>query len=196
MYKEIKKDELIRNLALLSGIKEPKLREIIEKYGLKTILDNPKLLKATEKQTERFLAILETNKNLNEIAFLEEELIFDKSWVAKEYYSNRLKFLSKEVFEISYLNNNNKLIYTETLFKGTIGECTVYPREVVERVLLHNSTSVIIAHNHPAGTIVPSKSDLDVTKRIKKALDLIDVKLLDHIIVGKTSVSFREDGLL
>ncbi len=103
----------------------------------------------------------------------------------------------QEKFAVCFLNSQNAIIATEVLFEGTLDSSAVYPREVVERVLTLGAGSIIIGHNHPSGNISPSASDRAVTKKLKTALDAIDISLLDHIIVGgKQFFSFSDHHLL
>jgi len=91
------------------------------------------------------------------------------------------------------LDNQNRLLAHETLFHGTISSTVVYPREVVKAALRHNAAAVILAHNHPSGFAEPSDADRNITERLKKALILVEVRLLDHLVVGsKEIVSFAE----
>lgn len=113
------------------------------------------------------------------------------------YLSSRLKNRDREAFLILYLDSQHHVIMDEILFEGTINSASVYPREVVKRALYHNSTAIIIAHNHPSGIAEPSSSDRSITNRIANALDLVDIRLLDHFIVGDNQVmSFAERGLI
>jgi len=102
-----------------------------------------------------------------------------------------------EVFCCLFLDNRHRLIAFEEIFRGTIDGASVHPREVVRQILLHNAASVIFAHNHPSGVLEPSQADEYVTRRLKDALGLIDVRVLDHFIVGDgRCFSFSEHGLL
>jgi DNA repair protein RadC len=102
-----------------------------------------------------------------------------------------------EVFCCMHLDNRHRLIAFEELFRGTIDGATVYPREVVRQALAHNAAAVIFAHNHPSGLVEPSQADELVTRRLKAALALVDVRVLDHVIVGDTHcLSFADRGLL
>jgi DNA repair protein RadC len=94
------------------------------------------------------------------------------------------------------LNTQHQLIEYRELFFGSIDSASVYPREVVKTVLEVNASAVIFAHNHPSGIAEPSESDKRITKRLKDALALIETRVLDHIVVGRDSVSFAERGLL
>ncbi len=102
-----------------------------------------------------------------------------KSLVALE-----MRELEHEVFACLFLDNRHRLITYEALFRGTIDSASVYPREVVKAALACNAAAVVLAHNHPSGVAEPSRADIDITARLKKALNLIDVRVLDHIIVG------------
>ena len=94
------------------------------------------------------------------------------------------------------MDNRNRVITFEELFRGTIDGASVYPREVVKACLSHNAAAVIFAHNHPSGVAEPSLADERITKRLKDALALIDVRVLDHLIVGEEVISLAERGLL
>ena len=106
--------------------------------------------------------------------------------------------LQHEVFIALWLDAQNRLIASEELFRGTLTQTSVYPREVVKRALAHNAGAVILAHNHPSGLAEPSRADEVLTSSLKQALALIDVKLLDHFIVTGSAnpLSFAERGLI
>lgn len=104
--------------------------------------------------------------------------------------------MDKEHVDILLLDGIHRLIRHENLAKGTIDSCPIYPREVVELVIKHKAKAVILAHNHPSGEVVPSEKDIQVTRRIKEALGLIDCAVLDHFIVGDKVVSMIEVGVM
>ena len=112
------------------------------------------------------------------------------------YLVSKLRDYRFEVFACLFLDNRHRVIQFEELFRGTIDSASVHPREVVRRCLFHNAAAVIFAHNHPSGVADPSQSDERITQKLKDALQLIDVRVLDHFIVGDTVVSFAERGLL
>ena len=115
-----------------------------------------------------------------------------KSLVALE-----MRNLEHEIFACLFLDNRHRLISYEALFRGTIDSASVYPREVVKAALACNAAAVVFAHNHPSGVAEPSRADIDITTRLSKALNLIDVRVLDHIIVGGNyQVSLAERGEL
>ena len=115
----------------------------------------------------------------------------------RRYLASRLRHYEREVFACLFLDNQHRLIRYEELFLGTIDGASVHPREVVKQVLFHNAAAVIFAHNHPSGVSAPSQADRRITERLRSALSLVDVRVLDHMIVGDTEVlSFAEKGLL
>jgi DNA repair protein RadC len=114
----------------------------------------------------------------------------------KDFLTTRLRNYPHEVFACLFLDNRHRIIKFEELFMGTIDGASVHPREVVKRVLSHNAAAVIFAHNHPSGVAEPSQSDKLITERLVSALNLIDVRVLDHFVVGDEIISFSEQGLL
>ena len=121
----------------------------------------------------------------------------DSSSATRRYLLAKFQHLDHEVFSCVYLNNQHHVVKIESLFRGTIDGAAVYPREVVKRCLHHNAAAVIFAHNHPSGIAEPSQSDLAITGRLKKALETVDIRVLDHFVIGAGSVvSFAERGLI
>jgi len=116
--------------------------------------------------------------------------------VVYDYLKASLKGAVDEEFKMLFLDNRNQLIAVETFKTGTVNRSVVYPRKVVERALYNHAVGVIIAHNHPAGTLQPSQDDRGVTKAIKEALKTVDITLLDHIIIGSNDYySFRNNDV-
>ncbi|MCB1876508.1 MAG: DNA repair protein RadC [Chromatiales bacterium] len=114
----------------------------------------------------------------------------------RRYLQLRLAGLEHEVFAVLWLDNRHRVLECEELFRGTIDGASVYPREVVKSALRHNAAACIFAHNHPSGDPTPSQADRNLTIRLKDALGLIDVRTLDHVVVGEQTCSFAEMGLL
>ena len=111
--------------------------------------------------------------------------------------SARLRDLPYEVFGCLYLNNQHRILGFETLFRGTIDGTSVHPREVVKQALAFNAAAVIVAHNHPSGCAEPSQADAEITRRLGKALGLVDIRLLDHLIIGDNeAVSLAGRGMV
>jgi len=115
----------------------------------------------------------------------------------KNFLRLNLELLEYEVFAVLFLDVKNRVIEYRQMFTGTIDGASVHPREVVKAALAANAASVIFAHNHPSGMTEPSRADKQLTTRLKAALELVDIRTLDHIIIGKREqTSFAEIGLL
>lgn len=125
----------------------------------------------------------------------EPGVAFTSSSSVRDWLRLQLASLEREEFTALFLDNQHRLIAHETLFTGTINHTQVHPREVVKAGLKYNCAAVIVAHCHPSGLAEPSKADRQVTTRIQQALDLVDIRLLDHlVVVGMEIVSFSERG--
>lgn len=128
---------------------------------------------------------------------LNENPCFSKPDEVKVYLQSLLSHQKREQFVVLFLNNQNQLLTNKTLFQGTINSSEVHPRVVVEKALKHHASAVILAHNHPSGHVQPSPADKQITKNIQSALSLVDIRVLDHIIIGHNqSYSFAESGLI
>ncbi len=128
---------------------------------------------------------------------LERDGVMASPGAAREYLLARFKMLTREVFACLFLDTRHQVIACENLFYGTIDAATVHPREVVKRVLELNAAAVILAHNHPSGVAEPSQADQALTRRLRDALALIDVRVLDHVVVGDgETASFADRGWL
>ncbi len=115
----------------------------------------------------------------------------------RQYLRLRLGTRECEYFSVVFMDNRHRVIEIEDMFRGTIDGSSVHPREVVKSALLHNAAAVIFAHNHPSGVAEPSRADQSITERLKKALALVDIRVLDHIVISSAeTVSFAERGLL
>jgi DNA repair protein RadC len=118
-------------------------------------------------------------------------------FVVAEYLKLQLASQESEVFGVVFLDSQHRVLKFEQLFYGSINSCQIHPREIVKRALAHNAAAVILTHNHPSGFTEPSTNDHRLTESLKKALDLIDVVVLDHLIIGKgKALSFVERGWL
>ncbi|WP_411881763.1 RadC family protein [Polaromonas sp. YR568] len=128
---------------------------------------------------------------------LKETTLFDTPQAVRDYLQLQLGNRPHEVFAILFLDSQHRLIALEELFRGTLTQTSVYPREVVTRTLALNAASVVLAHNHPSGSAQPSRADEALTQTLKAALALIDVRVLDHFVVtSNQAVSMAELGLL
>jgi DNA repair protein RadC len=169
-------------------------REIISQFGsLKS------LFSASEKEfcsikglgTAKYVqlqACLEMSQRHMEEQITQQDVMKNPAQV-KQYVQSRLVSKPNEVFAAIFLDNQHHVLAYEELFFGTINASSVHPRVVIQRCLFHNAAAVIIAHNHPSGVSEPSISDIDITKTLKTALALVDVRLLDHLIVAAHQVS-------
>lgn len=148
------------------------------------------LNKSEERAVNKAIKIIEN-------ALTEKGECFNASHLVKNYCCLQLQGLEHEVFSVIFLDSQHRLIKYIELFSGTVNGCSVYSREVVKAALEYNSAAVIFCHNHPSGLPDPSGSDVKITERLTKALELIDVRVLDHIVVGGVdTVSFAETGLI
>ena len=130
-------------------------------------------------------------------AQLKQQTLFDSPEAVRDYLQLQLGSRPYEIFAVLFLDSQHRLIVLEELFRGTLTQTSVYPREVVVRALALNAASVVLAHNHPSGTAQPSRADEALTQTLKAALGLVDVRVLDHFVVTSTeAVSMAERGLL
>ncbi len=128
---------------------------------------------------------------------LKREATLGSTRDTKDFLQAQLRDRKNEVFGVLFLDNRHRVLEFEELFQGTLNGTAVYPREVVKRALKHNAAAVILVHNHPSGVAEPSRADELLTVRLKEALTLVDIRLLDHLVVGDGEmVSFSERGLL
>ncbi|WGE33907.1 DNA repair protein RadC [Actinobacillus genomosp. 1] len=140
-------------------------------------------LQASKEMTKRYLAQqMQVRENINE------------PYLAVMCFQAELESEEREVFMVMFLNNQNRLIKKEKMFYGTINQATVYPREIIKEALKCNAAAIIVAHNHPSGNCTPSESDRILTKKIEMACDLVGIRFVDHIVVGKGDYfSFEEE---
>ncbi|KFA94924.1 RadC family protein [Vibrio sp. ER1A] len=141
------------------------------------------------------LEVLETAADILAQSF-EVGDTYNNPEAVKQFLSCKLANHEREVFAVMLLDNQHQLITFEELFQGTIDAATVYPREVVKVALRKNAAALILAHNHPSAIAEPSQADRNITRRLVDALALVDIRVLDHIVVGKECVSFAERGWL
>ncbi|MCU6682421.1 DNA repair protein RadC [Leclercia sp. H6W5] len=150
----------------------------------------PVLSVSAQRTVKRALTLLDRHLRETGVAFTSTQ-------AARDWLRLKMAGLEREEFMVLYLNQQNQLIAYETLFTGTINSTEVHPREVVKRALYFNAASVLFAHNHPSGDTTPSQADKAVTQRLVQALQLVDIRVPDHLIVGGSQIlSFAEHGLL
>lgn len=176
-------------------------RELLSSYGsLRALLEddlegfcgNNGLGQAKYAQLQ---AVLEMSRR-----HLQEKLrrgeVFTDPTAARRYLQQQLRHRQMEVFGCLFLDTRHRLIEFAELFSGTIDGASVHPREVVKKAISLNAAAAILAHNHPSGVAEPSRADVQITQRLKDALALVDVRVLDHIVVGDECVSMAERGLI
>ena len=130
-------------------------------------------------------------------AGLQKQDVLTNPKSTRDYLTSQLRAYPHEVFACLFLDNRHHILSFDKMFNGTIDGASVYPREVVKRALSHNAAAVIFAHNHPSGIAEPSNADISLTRRLKTALELVDIRVLDHFIIGnQEAVSFAERGLI
>ena len=129
--------------------------------------------------------------------YLKEELtdkpVFTKPSHVRDYLAIQLRDLKREVFVVLLLDTRHQLLYYREMFQGTIDATSVHPREIVRLALLKDAAAVIFAHNHPSGVAEPSLADIAITQKIKAALELMEIRLLDHFIIGRGQVTSLAD---
>ena len=134
--------------------------------------------------------------DLLEEQFTRKDLLTNPD-VTKRYLQVMLAQKEQEVFSCVFLDNQHRVISYDEMFYGTIDGASVHPREVAKRALKHNAAALILAHNHPSGVAEPSQADIQITSRLKEALSLVDVRVIDHIVIaGHQTISLAERGLL
>lgn len=156
---------------------------------MSTLNLSPVFLPNEQRVIRRALRLLEKYQRQRNDSFTST--CFTKTWLQLQ-----MAHQEREVFIVMYLDNQHCLLERETLFTGTLIHTEVHPREVVKSALKHNAAAVILAQNHPSGTTEISQQDKHITQRIMKALALVEVRVLDHLVVGNEVVSFAELGLL
>ena len=182
---------------------KPIAKDLIEKFGsldgvVTASIEELCSISGIKENSAIFVKLLgDLSKNLYKGEIRKEGIqLKDKNSLIR-YLRSEIGFSSREEFRVIFLNNYNMLDGSETLFIGTIDKSAVYPREIVEKVLYYKAKGIIFAHNHPSGNLRPSKQDIQITEHMQEALDLIDVKLLEHIIITQDGYfSFLEEGLI
>ena len=178
-------------------------QQLLERFGgvsglLHTTADELKTFKGlggTAKRAE-LIAVLELARRAMAEQLKQRE-VFSSPGAVKHYLQLHLAAKAHEVFAVLFLDAQNRLIAMEELFRGTLTQTSVYPREVVLRALQHSAAAVVLAHNHPSGTVQPSRADEALTQTLKAALALVDVRVLDHVIVAQgEALSMAEKGLI
>ncbi|WP_068267505.1 JAB domain-containing protein [Caviibacter abscessus] len=197
--------EILKLLLYISDCNEveKKSDELMSYYGnLQNILSsNSDLDTMTNKINKKFTIILSLLKDYTKDLFfskLKKKNIITSSTIdVVSFLKNNLAYLKDERFDVIFLSNTFEVINYKTISKGTIDKSVVFIRNIIGQVLDCNAKYIIITHNHPSGSLKPSKQDIEITKNIKKIIKLIDVDLVDHLIISTSGYfSFAEGGLL
>lgn len=170
-------------ISYITAIPVEKVRDYIKKYGIQDVPLYIDTYEITSVQRSKLWMLFEFSKRLAKAPF-KDKVVLDSSQKAITFFLNELKFLNVETFVVAFLDNQNRLLEVVTTSKGTVNETYVYPREIIRMALLKNASGVILAHNHPGGILKPSQSDIVTTRKIKEGLEVLDLKLIDHIIVA------------
>jgi DNA repair protein RadC len=194
--------ELVLSYAIARKDTKPIAKELMARFKtINGVLDaDSKELQSVSGISEHTILFLKLLKDIA-VLYLKNDLqnkdLLSSPELVFDYLKASLKGCVDEEIKALFLNARNELIAVEGLHIGTVNKSAIYPRKIVERALYHHAVGVIIAHNHPAGTLTPSKEDCAVTKSIKDALKTVDINLLDHIIIGGNNYfSFNKKGLL
>lgn len=177
-------------------------RELLTEFGsLRLLIESgaPDLCKTKGLGIAKYVQIqaaIELGKRYLESGLRQRHVLTDPK-TTRNYLMAQLRAYTHEVFACLFLNNRHHIISFDKMFNGTIDGASVYPREVVKRALGHNAAAVIFAHNHPSGVAEPSSADISLTRRLKTALELVDIRVLDHFVIGDNqAVSLAERGLV
>jgi DNA repair protein RadC len=178
-------------------------QQLLERFGglaglLQTGAEELKSIKGMGGSTKRseLLAVLELARRAMGQT-LKERSVFDSPDAVKQYLQLHIGSRPYEVFAVLFLDVQHRLVALEEMFRGTLTQTSVYPREVVTRAIHHQAAAVVLSHNHPSGSIEPSRADELLTQTLRAALALVDVRVLDHVIVSPgCSFSMAEGGLL
>ena len=176
--------QLLAHFGSLRALLEANQKQFCQQYGLGPA------------KYVQLQAVMEMSRRHFESTLSRGDVLIDVD-TTKRYIQQRLRAYPHEVFACLFLDNKHRMIAFEELFRGTIDGASVYPREVVKQAIHHNAAAVIFAHNHPSGIAEPSQADHNITQRLKSALELVDIRVLDHIIIGDGEIiSFAEIGQL
>jgi len=176
--------EAITRFKSLKGILEAETQDLQKIKGIGPV--NASGVKFVQELTKEFLK-----------QKLEGKPVCKSSQEVYDYLYISMRDIKKETFKVLFLNSQNQIVEIEDLFQGTVGASAVYPREIMEKAILHYASSLILVHNHPSGSVTPSKSDKDFTQDIVFAGNIMQIKVLDHIIIGDNKYySFADEGLI
>ena len=185
-------ENFIKGLTALTGLPYRKVQQYLKVNNPFNILEHPHIMEPNEKQLEKLGLLNEFIASYNVLKIYEsnDKIVLNSSTVSGQYFSALLTGMKdKERFLVSFLDNGNNIIETKTMSEGSIGQTAVYPREILKYALACDCNAVILAHNHPGGSKNFSMEDKELTQRIVDIFHPLQIKVLDHIIVGGGSYS-------
>jgi len=185
-------EKFLKGLTTLTGLPYKKLQQYVKQNNPFNILEHPRIMEPNEKQLEKIGLLNEfiASYNLLKIYENNEKITFDSSTAAGQYFYALLSGMKdKERFMVAFLDRGNNVIEIKTMSEGSVGQTAVYPREILKYALACDCNAVILAHNHPGGSQNFSPEDKVLTQRIVDIFHPLDIKVLDHIIVGGISYS-------
>lgn len=183
-------------LSLLTGINIEILRKAVDDFGLPDIIKYINSMNITKTQRRKLELINYYHRRMQTAAY-KEKPVLNSSSKAGEFCLSLFIGKVYECFYVICLDSQNRVNQAALVHQGTINESPVYPRIIVETALTYRANSIIISHQHPGGSLTPSSSDIEVTKRISEAMNAISIKLVDHVIVAEDRyTSFAEKGLI
>lgn len=194
--------ELLLTFAITNGDVKQRSKDLIKRFrGLRGVLDaDPTELKKIDGIGEKSAILISLVKELM-LAYLEEQMqkrdVLSSPQAVLDFARTKLAGLPHEAFMVIYLNVKNHVLGHEVLHEGTVDRAIVYPRRVLESAIKHNAVGLILSHNHPSGDPAPSQEDKHLTRTVTEAARMIEIRVLDHVIVGRNGYfSFQENRLL
>jgi len=183
-------------LAIITGIDVFKLKEYINDYGANELIKVKDSLEITTKQKKKLELVYSLIHKVNMSGYKTKHVL-NSSQKAGEFFINDLKFFKDEVFKMALLDTQQRIITVKTVAEGSIDQSVIHIRNVVKTILDNNAKSIIMAHNHPGGSLNPSEPDIQLTKHLQTTLKLLNVNINDHVIIADNRyTSFAEQGLL
>jgi len=194
---DVDKEQFVELFSKFTGVSKSKLFNFLETNSISTLFEHPTSLDIPDIQRVKIEQLRELRNLYINLKSFDKTYEINSADKAGEYFKEYFSSVKdKERFTCAFLDNSNHIISTQTMTTGTVNQAAVYPREIAKLALLHDCGSVILAHNHPGGTLKASPEDIVVTKKIGDALATLNINILDHIIVADDKyMSFAQKGL-